>query len=487
MPTITNQWYDCSNNNIVFTVDTSDNYLVTFTMNSNHKDLLNVQINDDNNTNVFSHVKKVYYTGIMEKADLFNTMNETGDPFFARQTVHIGNPIYLEANKNFTLTYEINRPIHIYAIDLEPYNNDKYKLYTQLTFRPEHVENSEIEIINYNNYCLIPNMSAYFGGLWWCIGQALTGVGLCIKHNLIPVIDYEGGLYHANKYYDPSDLPASWWNYYFEDPVKINKLQKERLIEYSQTNRQIMNFTRPMRNREQSLRPINEKNMYVYIRSTYNMFMSKILLRNAKQLCKQYLRPLPYIKEYCDNFWKNTKNVTRIGVHFRGTDKYATGTTSEGHPIHYEYSKVVKMIQMKLTELNIGEYIVYVTSDESPFIEFMQKELKDMFITNDHTIRSDTCTSGQDIADLKQIRFSKTNNADIQKIYDENKGTSIHFGKKDTSNYLKGLYSVIDCILLSQCNHIFCSRGNFSDFAKYMSDESTLVYDMNELYKSSDI
>ena len=38
---------------------------------------------------------------------------------------------------------------------------------------------------------------------------------------------------------------------------------------------------------------------------------------------------------------------------------------------------------------------------------------------------------------MRLIRFSKTNDKELQKVYDDNKGTSIHFGQKETSNYLE--------------------------------------------------
>lgn len=475
---ITTELVDVSNNKFNFSVDNTDRYILSITLNSNHNEMLNIQVYDNSNNYVCSYNKPVYCTGIMDKS---------GDAFFARQKIDINQLLYLEKSKEYTLTYTINNPIHVYAIDLEIYNEKKYEIYKPITYVPEHITTPYIDITEYNKYCIIPNISSYFGGLWWCVRLALTGIALCDKHNIIPIIDHNGGLYATNSYYDPKELPVSWWNYYFEDPAPINKLQKEHLIEHSRKQRQIMSFTRPMRrNIEAKLRPINSQNVYFYVRSTYNQFFRKFMMNNnAKETCRKFLKPLPYIREYCDDFWKNAKNMTRIGVHYRGTDKYATGTTSEGHPIHYEYSTVIKMIETKMKELDINEYIVYGTSDEIPFIKYMQTELKDKFITNDHEIRSDTCTSGQKL-DMRLIRFSKTNDKELQKVYDDNKGTAIHFGQKETSNYLKGLYSVIDCLLLSQCHHIFCSRGNFSDFAGYMCDDTSKIYDMNELYNKID-
>lgn len=473
---ITAELCDLSNNILPFSVTTTDTYILSFTLNSNHKEDLHIQIQSGNEC-VYTYCAPVYCTGIM---------NDSGDAFFARQKVDTKTKIYLEKDKEYTLSYHINQPIHVYEIDIDIYNNDKYNVYNAVTFVPEHVDCPYATITEYNKYCIIPNISAYFGGLWWCVRIAVTGIALSIDHNLIPVLDHGGGLYASNSYYDPSNLPESWWNYYFEDPISLNPLQKDEIIQYSKTNRRVMNFgRRTMRNRTPQLQPIAEKTVNMYIRPTYNRFHTIYMGRNVKDTCKKFLRPLPYIKDYCNDFWKNTGDTIRVGVHYRGTDKYATGTTNEGHPIHYEYDNVLKMIYSKMDELNVTNYVVYGTSDEAPFIEFMKSKLKDKFITNEHDIRSDTCTSGQSL-DLRTIRFSKSKNDDVQQIYDDNKGSSIHFGKKDTSNYLKGLYSVIDCLLLSQCQYIFCSRGNFSDFASYMSDESSTVFDMNDLHKKID-
>lgn len=473
-----NELVDVSNNKLCFSVENTDSYILSITLNSNHNEMLNVQVYDDDENNLCSYNNPVYCTGIMDKS---------GDAFFARQKIDINQILYLEKSKEYTLTYTINNPIHVYAMDIEPYNENKYEVYKPITYVPEHITTPYVDITEYNKYCIVPNLSSYYGGLWWCVRLALTGVAVCDKHNIIPIIDHNGGLYASNSYYDPKELPVSWWNYYFEDPSSVNKLQKEHLIEYSRNQRQCMSFTRPMRrNVDAKLRPIDSKKIYFFVRSTYNQFFRKFMINNnAKDTCKKYLKPLPYIREYCDDFWKSTKNITRVGVHYRGTDKYATGTTSEGHPIHYEYNSIIKMIESKMKELDIKEYIVYGTSDEIPFIKHMQTELKDQFITNDHEIRSNTCTSGQKL-DMRLIRFSKAKDEKLQKIYDDNKGTAIHFGQKETSNYLKGLYGVIDCLLLSQCQHIFCSRGNFSDFAGYMCDDTSKVYDLNELYNKID-
>ena len=134
---ITTELVDVSNNRFNFSVDNTDRYILSITLNSNHNEMLNVQVYDNSNNYVCSYNKPVYCTGIMDKS---------GDAFFARQKIDINQLLYLEKSKEYTLTYTINNPIHVYAIDLEIYNEKKYEIYKPITYVPEHITTPFIDI-----------------------------------------------------------------------------------------------------------------------------------------------------------------------------------------------------------------------------------------------------------------------------------------------------------------------------------------------------
>jgi hypothetical protein len=51
---------------------------------------------------------------------------------------------------------------------------------------------------------------------------------------------------------------------------------------------------------------------------------------------------------------------------------------------------------------------------------------------------------------------------------------SIHIGSKNVSNYKKGLDCILDALMLQDCDIIYKSKGNFSNFCTYFNTNPNL-------------
>ena len=436
-------------------------FYLSILTNSVHKCTITANI-----SNSAGHVHSItapnFYTGIV-------------DCNYAKQMYDIPHRFSLTTG-DYILDLSMSQPISIYEIHIKQYDPTST---IDLGYQPIQTDNIPINDCSYNKYVIIPNMSASFGGLWWCNYQVLLGAYIAIENNLIPIVDYNGGLYGSNSIYDPSNLPNSWWHYFFEDPYPIHPDEKQRVLEYSRTNQRTMQL-HPHRH---SVMAINPSQCYRYCSRLFFQISRTFKKINKHEILRKYIRPLPYIKNYCDEFWQkhNPLNKPVIGIHYRGTDKYATNTASEGYPIHYSYSTVATIIRDKLRELNIDQYVLYCASDEEPFIEFMKTQF-DSVVYNEHSMRSSVSTSGIKY-NFDSIRFGKTTDQNHRANYDYVKSLSVHFGCKDKSNYVKGFYAVTDCVLFKPCSVLFISQGNFSEFASYYTEPESKVFKLNDLYQ----
>lgn len=413
--------------------------------------------------------------GLAHSITVSNFYTGSVDCSYARQMYDIPS-IFNLTSGHYTMSITTTHPVYIYEIHLNQYLPGHIN---EIDYRPLITNDATTYDSSYNKFVIIPNMSASYGGFWWCIYQALVGIYLADKNNLTPIIDFNGGLYGSNSIYDPINLPNSWWNYFYEDPFPFHPDEKNRILEYSQTHLQCIR----LHSRLHTILPIQPTNCYYYTRALYSQtqrYYKNIVFR---ELIQKYMRPLPYVTDYCSNFWKtyNPDNKIVIGVHYRGTDKYSTHTASEGFPIHYSYNTVANIIRDKLLDLKIDEFVLYCASDEEPFIEYMKTQF-DNVICNNHSTRSTTSTSGLKF-DFDNIRYGKTADTVQRANYDYVKSLSLHFGNKDISNFVKGFYAMTDCALFKPCSVVFASQGNFSDFATYHTEPDTKVFRLNDLYK----
>lgn len=437
------------------------NYFFSILTNSVHRCSLSINLSNSDGL-LHSITSPNFYTGSV-------------DCSYARQIYDIPTTFNLTSD-HYTLGITTTQPVYIYEIHIKPHISGHIN---EIDYKPLITNDTTTYDSSFNNFVIIPNMSASFGGLWYCVYQALVGIHLADKNNLIPIVDFNGGLYGSNSIYDSSNLPNSWWNYFYEDPFPFHPDEKNRILEYSRTHLQSIR----LHSRLHTILPISPTNCYLYTRQTYSQTPRYYKNIDFRELLQKYMRPLPYVKEYCSNFWQtyNPDNKLVVGVHYRGTDKYSTHTATESFPIHYSYNIVANIIRDKLLDLKIETFVLYCASDEEPFIEYMKTQF-DNVVCNTHSTRSSVSTSGIKF-DFDNIRYGKTTDLVQRTNYDYVKSISLHFGNKDISNFVKGFYAITDCALFKPCNVLFISQGNFSDFATYHTEHETKVFKLNELYK----
>jgi hypothetical protein len=385
---------------------------------------------------------------------------------------------------NYTIDISCDSIPSIYEIHINKYDSEqltKYKFIDYNNFKLPDLNLITRFDKNKKEYLVISNVSARYGGFWWCVLQVIEAARAAEIYNLIPIIDYRGGLFSSNSIYDP-ELPESWWNCFFEDPIPVNQKEKEEILECAKKDRFEFCGWRRNPNRRSNQRfllyPVGDNTVYYY---TFNSFARMKVINNWERITmmNKFMKPHKYILDYCENFWNryDISNNIVIGVHYRGTDKYGWGLCDEGKPIHYKYESVKNSIKKIIDEDKIENYLLYCASDEQPFIEYM----KDYFnvVYNDHDLRSNESTDG------KNFNFNLIGKEDNSEDYKDQKdkwtyvkSLSIHFGKKTESNFIKGFYSLTDCLLFSKCKYLFKSRGNFSDYAGYLC-HGAKIYDLN--------
>ena len=383
----------------------------------------------------------------------------SNDSTFLKQNVDIKQVFDLEEG-DYELKINSEHEFTIYEVHIMKYDNTIASTIPE--FRQEVVEVPEI-VRPYNKYLIIHNTEADKGGLFWCVLAAMYGIQIAIDNDLIPIIDFYGGFYYSNHIYDPDNLPRSWWNYFLCDPVPINLKEKERVLEYSRTHRRVMRLRNPRNRTANTLFQIPEDHCYFYTRGVFNSIKGRFHGAKA-DLYKRFFKPLPYITEMCDRVLKDIpSDVKLIGVQYRGTDKYASGTSNEDNNQHLDYKLVLDIIKTHTVE----NTRVFAASDEQPFIEFMKKNINSLSI---ETVRSDVNTGGIPHDDFKQVRFGKCGDHDIQKSYEENKMSSVHIGMKESPCILKGLGVIMEVLLLCRCSICLVGRGNVSDSIIGMCD-----------------
>lgn len=337
------------------------------------------------------------------------------------------------------------------------------------------------------DFLIIRNFNVY-GGFYWNLNNILVGLTICDIYKKIPVICLDTGFYMNNTDLEGTMIKycPNWFSYYFQDPVNI----PGALYSYLVSTKKKVPCTPTM------LKKKNPNFIYAYNRKSFNIF-SKI--ERKKEICEKYLNLHPVLEGFIGEIKKKVfpededENFKYIGIHYRGTDKIAEDSSPEEYPIHYEYQKIYDIVNSKKEEMetveNVKVYIV-ITSDEMPFIEFMEEKLGDRVLYYKEALRSSTNTSGmkEDFEKIKprNIKIDTSNlSEDEQKTYnlrDSLINSSIHIGYKDSSNYKKGLDCIVDAKLLDKCDVLYKSKGNFSLFCYYFNKKENLeLFDLNEL------
>ena len=202
---------------------------------------------------------------------------------------------------------------------------------------------------------------------------------------------------------------------------------------------------------------------------------------NQKKVYSRKNTNLDYVNVLSDKIKKDIfpeKYEKLIGIHYRGTDKIKEGVNDEESPIHYTYESIYKILEKNINE---GTYII-ITTDENPFITFMKEKLGDKIICFEDANRSEINTSGLnylfDNTPARNIIFDKNtlNKREFKEHSMKEKliNNSIHIGSKNVSNYKKGLDCILDALMLKECDIIYKSKGNFSNFCTFFNTNQNL-------------
>lgn len=152
----------------------------------------------------------------------------------------------------------------------------------------------------------------------------------------------------------------------------------------------------------------------------------------AFHLIQKYIHIKPEIENEVQGFVEtHFRNYFVIGIHYRGTDKI-----NEYARIPYSkaYAKLREQLD-QLSKIHKQKIKVYVATDEQQFVEYLQKRIPDLIISNDFVRALD-------------------------------KSTALHYSTNlFSNNYQKGREALVDCLLLSKCYVLLRSYGSCFSWA----------------------
>ena len=401
-------------------------------------------------------------------------------------------------------TQSINKLIS-FRIQIGPFEveegNNKFELISNGTFPfLYHLEVSENpQIINSNfiindffklkmsDFILLETYNTY-GGFFWHIHNYFICSYVADKYNKIPIINFKGTLYLSNT--DDFNLiknNPNWFYNYFTSVLDLP---------YT-THNTVINFPKKKKLLKSNVDETGDDFVFYFCYETFtdfNLMQQELNLKGKKKYIQSKLKLLPYLKNMIDKIKNDLipkkSNQKLIGIHYRGTDKIEEQDLDEEHPVHLEYERIEKILKNKMKELKDYDVKIIITTDENPLIKFLKNSLGDKIINYQEANRSKIKTSGL------AYKFERTPSRD--KIYDKNLldpvskkelflkeqliSNSIHMGHKNLSNFKKGLDCLVDVYMLSECDIIFKSKGNFSNYCTFLNVNPKLeVIDLQKI------
>ena len=390
-----------------------------------------------------------------------------------------------------TKTKSLNKLIS-FNLQLGPYKllkgNNKIKLICkgnfpllyqiEITDKPK-INNSIFQIENYfkyrmSDFILLENYNTY-GGFYWHIYNYIVCSLVADKYGKIPVVNFNGSLYKSNtNEFSLIQNNSNWFYNYFEDKTNFS---------YNNT---VINFPNKIELSNNSYKDVKNDN-FIYTFGyfsfgDYNKICLDMNINQKRKYIQSKLKICDYIIDLSNDIKKTIfpEKINKLyGIHYRGTDKVEEGNNDEEHPIHYDYKLIYEKFKDKL---NKEDTYLVITTDEIPFIEFMKDKFSNKIIIYKEAIRSNINTSGLN------YNFQQTPTRD--KIFDKRRlsgnpkkeqilkdkliNNSIHMGHKNLSNYKKGLDCIIDVLMLQECDVIYKSKGNFSNFCCFLNTNPKL-------------
>jgi len=215
-------------------------------------------------------------------------------------------------------------------------------------------------IRNYNND----------GGFFWQIYNILNMLYVCEDHGFTPVVVFDTGLYFEKRPKFTSNIasydPDNWYNHFFK-PLNQTDRPQEFWINYMKHNK----LTAYQNNK-------SERPVMLFDRSTLKSInRNSSRVKRFTSLWHKYISVQPHIVQLVEDFKTQHKFQlkTVLGLHFRGTDKFASSSGSEDKPLHYEYGFCADLLAeyVKKHKLTADNAVIFIATDEEPFIDFMQK------------------------------------------------------------------------------------------------------------------
>jgi nodulation protein Z len=168
----------------------------------------------------------------------------------------------------------------------------------------------------------------------------------------------------------------------------------------------------------------------------------KMPKKRAHELIQKYVKIKSCVQEKIDAFVaRNFKDHYVIGVHYRGTDKWA-----EAPKVSYEevYNMMVSSIKRQ-QQLPIK---IFIATDDALFLAYIEQQFPHL------------------VCALDAIRSTD--------------GKSVHIHEK-MANYKKGEDALIDCILLSKCDLLIKTASNLSDVSTQFNPNIPVIH-LNKSY-----
>jgi len=248
-------------------------------------------------------------------------------------------------------------------------------------------------------------------GLFSIVASVLCHLDIAEEHGWIPIIDFQNfpNIYNETK---PINDSMNSWEYYFE-PVseyKLDEVYLSRNVIFSDNGY-----------------PTGYDYSITTEKKLYTVFYKHLKVKQD-------------IVQEIDSFYRMHLEGNRVlGVHFRGQEM----KTAAGHPFPPTKSQMAARIEKLVNDYKFQK--VFVVSEDSEYVDFLQGKFRSIFITTDHYR-----THGENA----YMQYPRENH-----IY--NLGREI----------------LVDAYLLSRCQGLIGCGSNVSTFSRFCNNDK---FDVDE-------
>jgi Alpha-(1,6)-fucosyltransferase N- and catalytic domains len=297
---------------------------------------------------------------------------------------------------------------------------------------------------------LIATINHSHAGFFAYVNFALNQIIYAEKHGLQPVVFFgKDSVDGPNAFYD-SARGDNMWEYYFEPVARVSysdiqnrladpqdKLTRDDLVTLGSSELWRIHC------REPDSVFVYPHNMYKN-QNRYEPEWYAAQRAKARRIIQKYIQVKPHILEKVNDFERRYfANHRVIGIHMRGTDKGTAGSSERLMRVvpPREYFPLIDAY----TEEH-GACKIFVATDQQQFLNRVVDKYGDRVVS------------------YQSIRT---------------RGIRNPFEIADGNAYRKGEDVLIDCLLLSRCDHLLKCTSAVGEFAMYFNPELD-CYDLNE-------